>query len=209
MKKSVLFLAVLLAACGSKPVPPAWQMNAHSAIGGFEEAYLRGDTRIADAEFGRARREMASTGRPDLAARAELVRCAVQVASLDLNDCPGFAALAQDAGPQERSYAAYLGGRTGEVNAALLPEQHRALAGGGPLAAVADPLARLVGAGVRMRTGKITPEEIKLAVDTASDQGWRRPLLAWLGVQEKRAVGAGDEAAVAAIRRRIDLVTAR
>jgi hypothetical protein len=44
-------------------------------------------------------------------------------------------------------------------------------------------------------------------VDTASEQGWRRPLLAWLGVQEKRASDAGDSETAARIRRRIDLIS--
>jgi hypothetical protein len=43
-------------------------------------------------------------------------------------------------------------------------------------------------------------------VDTASAQGWRRPLLAWLGLQQQRAQQAGDAEAVARLARRIALV---
>jgi hypothetical protein len=43
-------------------------------------------------------------------------------------------------------------------------------------------------------------------VDTASAQGWRRPLLAWLGLQHQRALQAGDAEAAAGLQRRIDLV---
>jgi hypothetical protein len=70
---------------------------------------------------------------------------------------------------------------------------------------VADPLSRLVAAGALLKAGRITPADIGTAVDTASSQGWRRPLLAWLGVQEQRARAAGDTAAVERIRRRIAL----
>jgi hypothetical protein len=58
-----------------------------------------------------------------------------------------------------------------------------------------------------MKAGKIAPADIANAVDTASSQGWRRPLLAWLGVQERRAQAAGDAAAVQRIRRRIALAS--
>jgi hypothetical protein len=51
----------------------------------------------------------------------------------------------------------------------------------------------------------LTPADIALAADTASNQGWRRPLLAWLGVQLKRAQIAGD-ASAAVLQQRIDLV---
>jgi len=45
------------------------------------------------------------------------------------------------------------------------------------------------------------------AIDTASDQGWRRPLLAWLGVQAQRAEAAGDAQEEQRIRRRIALAS--
>jgi hypothetical protein len=44
------------------------------------------------------------------------------------------------------------------------------------------------------------------AVETASAQGWRRPLLAWLGVQAKLAEQGGDAAEAERVRRRMALV---
>jgi hypothetical protein len=70
-----------------------------------------------------------------------------------------------------------------------------------------DPLSRLVAYAVALRNGSINPAGISAAVEVASAQGWRRPLLAWLGVQEKRALDAGDREAAAAIRRRIELIS--
>lgn len=207
MKKSVILLTMILAGCASKPQPPAWQANAHGALDGYTDAWLHGDTAAADAEFARARRETASTGRFDRVAQAELVRCAAHVAALDY-DCPGYAALAADATPAQQAYAAYLQGQWQGLNTGLLPEQHRAVVTTGSLAGVQDPLARLVAAGALMKAGKIAPADIANAVDTASNQGWRRPLLAWLGVQEQRAQAAGDSAAVQQIRRRIALASA-
>lgn len=206
MKKSVILLTMVLAGCASKPQPPAWQANAHGALDGYTDAWLHGDTAAADAEFARARRETASTGRFDRVAQAELVRCAAHVAALDY-DCPGYAALASDATPAQQAYAAYLQGQWQGLDTGLLPEQHRAVVAGGTLAGVQDPLARLVAAGALMKAGKIAPADIANAVDTASNQGWRRPLLAWLGVQEQRARAAGDSAAVQQIRRRIALAS--
>lgn len=200
--------AIALAACGSKPVQPDWKANAGSSLKAFSNAYLKGDTSVADTEFKRARADMASTGRPDLVAHAELYRCATRVASIEYDDCPGFAAVAQDATAAEHAYAQYLSGRWQGLDAALLPEQHRAIVQGkGALAAIADPLSRLVAAGVLMRAERIAPADIVVASDTASEQGWRRPLLMWLGVSLKRAQAAGDAAAAARIQRRIDLAS--
>jgi hypothetical protein len=201
IQRCVAALAIILSGCASKPQPPAWQPDAKSSLDGYTAAWLEGDTQAADAEFARARRATASTGRFDLVAQAELVRCAARVAAL-VWECPGFTALANDATPAQRAYAAYLDGRWQGLDASLLPEQHRAVMASGKLDGVPDPLSRLVAAGALMKAGRITPAEIATAIDTASTQGWRRPLLAWLGVQEQRAQAAGDGAAVAQIRRR-------
>jgi hypothetical protein len=194
----------VLSGCAGGPQPPAWQGDARGALDGYTDDFLRGDSAAAAAEFARARSASASTGRFDIVAQAELVRCGVRAAALDF-DCAGFAALAADATPAQRAYAAYLDGRWQGLDTALLPEQHRAVVTGGTLAGVADPLARLIAAGALLKSGRITPADIGTAVDTASSQGWRRPLLAWLGVQEQRARAAGDTAAAERIRRRIEL----
>jgi hypothetical protein len=210
----VVVTILTLAACASKPAPPAWKSNASSSLSGFSDAYLKGDSAIAETEFARARNEIASTGRPDLVAHAELVRCATRVASLEYDNCPGFEALAQDATAGASAYAAYLAGRWQGLDPALLPVQHRAIvgataAGGGKsvLDAIEDPLSRLVAAGVLLQAGRIAPVDIGVATETASSQGWRRPLLMWLGVSAQRAQAAGDSAGLARIRRRIELTS--
>ena len=201
--------AVVLSACGSKPVQPDWKANASGALKAYSDAYLKGDAGVAATEFARARDDMASTGRPDLVAHAELYRCATRAASIELDDCPGFKSLAQDASAAERTYAAYLDGRWQGIDVALLPEQHRPVVqSSAPVASIADPLSRLVAAGVLMKTGRITPADIVVATDTASAQGWRRPLLMWLGVSLKRAQAAGDAAEAARIERRIGIAAA-
>jgi len=199
-----------LAACSSSPPAPQWQMSAKGSAERATEAALGGDIRVEAAEFARAREEMSRTGRPDLVARLELLRCATRVASLDFDPCIGFEALAGDAAAPELAYARYLSGAAEPGDAALLPEAHRALATGGTpdaaLAAIQDPVSRLVAAGVLMRSGRATPGVIAQAVETASARGWRRPLLAWLKVQQQRAQAAGDAEAAASLQRRIDLV---
>lgn len=204
MRLALAACALAVASCASGPPAPEWEATAHGALKGFQSAYLAGRTQAAEQEFARARSALAATGRAELVARAELVRCAARVASLDFDDCPGYRALAADAPPAERAYAAYLAGKARSDEIALLPEHHRT-ASAASLAAIADPFARLVAAGVLMRRGAIGPEGIATAVETSSAQGWRRPVLAWLGVQERRALAAGDGEAAKAIRRRMEL----
>lgn len=207
-----LGLAVALSACSSTLPPPDWQMNAKDSLDRSVTAYLQGNSRVEAVEFARARAELARTGQAELLARAELTRCAARVASLVFEPCAGFAALAQDASATERAYASYLAGQATPQDAALLPEQHRAVASATiaspatAVAGIADPLARLIAAGVLMQSARAEPAVMALAVDTASAQGWSRPLLAWLNVQALRAEAAGDADEAARLRRRIGLV---
>lgn len=188
LSRFILFVGIFLAGCASSPPTPDWQLNASQALQGFQAAYLKGETAASERDFARARAELARTGRADLLARAELVRCAVRVASLDFDDCPGFQALREGAAPAEIAYAQYLAGQgSHEVSD--------------------DPLSRLVAAGVNLRKGGIDPAGLSAAVDIASAQGWRRPLLAWLGVQAKRAEDAGDGETAARLRRRMALIS--
>ena len=190
MTRLWLLLGICLAGCAGGPPPPAWQASARFSLDAFQQAWLRGESRVADVEFARARAELASTGNAALVARAELIRCATRAAALEFDDCPGFEKLRADAGPDELAYADFLSGkgsrREGE-----------------------DAVSKLVSLGVLFKVGKATPEGIAQAVDLSSAQGWRRPLLAWLGVQEKRAEAAGDREALERIRRRIALVSGK
>ena len=200
---------LLLAGCGNKPRAPDWQMNAHDGLERYVKAYLGGKARVESSEFERARDELESTGQPGLVARAELTRCAVRVASLVMEPCEGFERLRADSPAAERAYADYLAGRIAPPDVPLLPPQHRAVAAGqgdaAAVQAIEDPLSRLVAAGVLFRTGRASPQVLAIAGDTASAQGWRRPLLAWLGVQAQRAEQAGATEEAQRLRRRMAL----
>lgn len=216
-RRTIRFTIVLIAGgalwgCASGPSMPDWQVSAVGHVERFTQALLRGDARVEAREFDLARAETARTGRPDQVARIELNRCATRVASLVFEPCAGFEPLRADAGDAERAYADYLDGRLlSAAQAALLPEHHRAVATGAASAALPpadDPLGRLVAAGVLLRRTQASPAVVGQAVETASEQGWRRPLLAWLGVQARLADQRGDAVEAARVRRRIDLVSA-
>ena len=193
LKVSLLMASLLMAACSSGPKAPAWQAEAKDAMTRANAAYLEGDSRVASAEMARVRKIISGTGRADLLATAELSHCAAHVASLVLEPCSGFEALRKDATPTQTAYADYLLGR-GPTPTAQTPE---------------EPLSRLLLAAIALQKGEANPGTITSAIDTASAQGWRRPLLAWLGVQAMRADQAGDTTEAQRIRRRMTLVEGR
>ncbi len=203
-----LAMTAVLAACAGGPQPPDWQLEAKGSMDRSVAAYMEGNSRVEMAELERARTQLTRSGRTDLLATAELLHCATRVASLVLDEpCAGFDKLRPDATEAQRAYADYLKGQMQPQGIALLPESQRAAAAGnaGALQGINDPLSKLVAAGVMLQTGKASPDVITQAIDTASDKGWRRPLLAWLGVQLRRAEQGGDTQAADKLRRRIEL----
>ena len=203
--RAIAVTTILLVSACSSPKPPNWQVEAKGSMERSTAAYLEGNSRVEAAELQRARSQLSSTGRPDLLATAELLHCATRVASLVFEPCAGFESLRRDANPAQLAYADYLRGQIQAPAIALLPRAQRGTAAGdaNTLAGTVDPLSVLVAAGVLLQTGKAGPAVIIQAIDTASSQGWRRPLLAWLGLQAERAELAGDVEEADRLRRRI------
>jgi hypothetical protein len=162
-------MALLLGACASQPPVPDWRVNAQAASERATSAYLAGNTRVANLEFDRMRKEVARTGDAGLMARAELLRCSTQVASLVFEPCSGFEALRADAAAPEIAYANYLAGRLQPQELALLPSAQqpaaqRLLQGGAIssgdaalLPAMDQPLPRLVAAALWFQAGARAP----------------------------------------------------
>ena len=212
LKILLLAIAGLLSACASTPKPADWQLNAKGAMERAVAAYLEGNNRVATAELTKARGDISGTGRADLMARAELLACASRVASLVFEPCDGFDKLRQDAAPAERAYADYLAGKLAAQDITLLPknQQLSAIANVNStlpaIESIVDPLAKLVAAATVFQAGRASPALVQAAVDAASSQGWRRPLLAWLGVQLKLFEASGNPAEAERVQRRIALV---
>ena len=207
-------LVAMLTGCAGSAASPDWMMNAVDASHAAAMAFFSGNDKLARYEFAKARSEVAQTGKPNLVARVELTRCAAHLASLVIAPCPGFERLQEDVGPTELAYAAFLTRPLTAPESASLPIQYRALAAAGTdtartaaLRAITDPFSRLIAAAVLIRDAHGTPEILSLAIDTASENGWRRPLLAWLGASASVAERNGQTALAMGLRRRMSLVT--
>lgn len=209
----LLALSLFLAGCAGAPAAPDWQANAHVALAAHVSAWFAGRDRVAMQELDIARREVARTGDAGQLARVELTACAARLASLEAGDCPAFAPLSQDADAGMQAYAAYLAGRWQGLDPRLLPAAQQAVVTTtdalAVVQAIEDPFSRLVAAGALLRAGRLPPQGIALAIDTAAQQGWRRPLLAWLGFDRDRLAAAGDKAGAEARQRRMDIVAAK
>lgn len=209
----LLIAAALLSACGGTPPPPDWKLNAVTLIEHAQQRWLEGDTKAAELAETKARREIAKSGRIDLLARAELSACATRIASLDFATCAAFDKLAADAGVSDKVYARFLAADWTGLDAKALPAHYGDLisakddaAANRAVAEIKQPLPRLIAAALLFRAGRAAPTTLSAAVETASERGWRRPLLAWLEVERKRAQAGGDGEAATLLQKRIDFI---
>lgn len=204
-------IAALSACAGLRP--PGWQTDTQANLERYRLHYLDGDSARAQRDFRIAMTQLGSTGRLDLAARAELLRCALATASLNFDACAGFSSRQADANDEDRAYGHFINGQWSQVDPALLPARYRRVfdardeaAQNAAAATIDDPLSRLVAVGTLFRMGRVSATGLDAAIAAASAQGYRRPLLALLTVQAKRAEAADDVAALELIRRRIILL---
>ena len=204
---------ILTSACSSAPPPPDWKIDAQGLLEGYGKHYLDGNGPLAERNFAKARAEIARTARLDLAAKAELIRCAFHTAALDFTPCTEYDRLSTHASDEDAAYDRFLTGDWQGLETGRLPAQYRELlaakddvARSKALEGIRDPVSRAIAAGVLLRTERAAPEVIAAATRNASEQGWRRPLLAWLEVQAKRAEATGDRQALDLVRQRIELL---
>jgi len=203
----------LLSACAGGPPPADWQIAGHTGLARFGQAWLSGETRSAEVPMASARQSIASTGRLDLAARLELARCGYLTAGLVFECAALTSEIRTQATADDQAYARFLQGDWSGLEAHHLEARYRPLlqakdaAGRNDAAhAIADPVSQLIAAALLLRRNEATPALITTAIDTASAQGWRRPLLAWLGIAKQRAEQAGDTRARAHYQQRISLI---
>lgn len=214
--KSLFALAclILLGACGSGgPPPPDWKTDAADLVERYKKHALVGENRLAERYFQQAVAATGGAGRVVDTARLWLVHCATRRAMLIDDACPEYVELASiEPDAADQAYYRFLTLDWEAVDIARLPRQHRDLVRGSPaarpalLAAIDDPLARLLDAGLLVMRQEADAGTLALAVETASLQGWRRPLLTYLKLQEKQAAARNDPGEQARLAQRIRLV---
>lgn len=214
MKRGIIWAGLLLlSACGSAGPPvPDWKTDAVDFIERYKKHALLGEHAVAERFFQRALRATGGAGRISETARLWLAHCATRRASLQDDDCSEYAELAKlETSAEDRAYFQFVTLKWNELDAAKLPAQYAGLVKSDParlntqIAAVEDPLSRLLAASLVTQRGQADHTTLTIAMETASAHGWRQPLLTYLKLLEKSAAsrGATSEQQAYAVRIRL------
>lgn len=213
MKLFLTACLILLAGCGGKTPPPDWKVDSADLIERYKKHELRGENILAERYFQQAVNAAGSAGQVAETARLWLVRCAVRRASLDDDDCSEYVELAKlETTDEDRAYYQFITLDWNGVEASRLPKHYAALLAGpadkrlAQVAAIDAPLSRLLAASLVVQRGEADDALLALATETASAEGWKRPLLVYLKLAEKRASEREDAATLADIQARIRLI---
>jgi hypothetical protein len=213
--KILLVLAglVMLTACRGGPPPPDWKTDAADLIERYQKHALLGENVLAERYFQQAVGATGGAGRVAETARLWLVRCATRRAMLIDDACAEYAELAGSTpNAADHAYYRFLTLHWEAIDVALLPGQHRDLvrapAAKRPeaLSRIDDPLARLLDASLLVMRQEADAATLTLAAETASERGWRQPLLTYLKLQQQQAAVRGDPTDLDRLSRRIRLI---
>ena len=219
MKKLFFFLLplLLLTGCGAKPAP-LWISSGHKQLESFKQDFLTGrDSSITESHFRKAVEEIKKGGDADLLGKAWLTRMALQVAIREeLEEGEYLKIESVEPVPANRNFYLLLKGDTGQVDVSLLPEAYRpfwkaflsrdATKAAASIAAIEDPIPRLIASGLAVSHRLEDDALLRTAVETASRNGWKRALSAWLERLQSYYEAAGDVKNASAIRARIDMM---
>jgi hypothetical protein len=220
MKKTLglLFLLLVIAGCSSKPAP-VWIDAGYQQLETFKRDYLTGrPPLVTELHFKMATEEIKKSGDLDLLGKAWLTRMALQAAILEEVAADEYEKIdAASSVPANRNFYLFLTGKSGRVDDALLPAQYRPFlkalrnrdAGAvvKTMTGIDDPLSRMIAAGLAVRSGIENESLLQAAGETASQNGWKRALVAWLDRLRLFYEKSGEAAKAATLCQRIDLIT--
>lgn len=184
----VVFLC--LGGCASKAIPQ-WQTASFNHMETFKQYYLAGDEKNAERYFSKAIAEIKTSGRMDILAKGYLTKYAVQAATLDVISGTEFLEI-NNVCPDRinMNFYTFLTGNFDTVDNEILPPRYKHFIltfQDGTLddlnhdiTQIKDPLSRLVTVGLTIKHRRYNEATLKIALNTASVEGWKRALVAYL-----------------------------
>lgn len=206
----------LLWGCGLKSIPE-WRTASFNHLEQYKKYFLTGREQLAAIHFQKAVNELKGSGNLSLLMTVYLTRSALHVAILEAPQGEEYLEIAKVwPSDDHQDYYFLLEGRFAEIQKSSLPTSYQDLVttieeGNAKritetIRNIQDDLSRLIAIGVVVRYGVVNEAILTQAVDLASVNGWRKPLLIYLNRLKSfyETTGKRDQAEI--IRLKIELL---
>ncbi len=202
---------------GATTPAPVWKENAYRQLDEYKNSFLTGKEASTEPHFVKARREIAAGNDLNLLSVAYLTQYALHTASLESFDSSDFAKLYRlEPNPAGMAYCHFLKGNFSAVDVKLLPSRYAGILKAASandmkmaiqeIAAIDDPLSRLIACGVWVRYLPPSEAIIRMGITTASVNGWQRPLWSYLSKLHDYYLEKGENDKATAIKTRLNLL---
>lgn len=193
MKKivTISILILFLFGCGGAKQIPEWMNVSFSQLENYKKNYLIGNDRIAELQFNKAVDEIKKSGNLEILGRTYLTKYGVHVAVLETFDDKDYLRIdALQTVGQNRTFYHFLKGSFDKIDETLLPKHYEGVLkilrkgksenAAHEISKMEDPLSKLIAAGLLVQNNIYDEGILKIAIDTASQNGWKKALLAYL-----------------------------
>ncbi|MBT8490661.1 MAG: hypothetical protein KJN62_06415 [Deltaproteobacteria bacterium] len=187
---TIIVFLLSLGGCSSTAVPQ-WQTASFNHMETFKQYYLAGDERNAERYFSKAIAEIKKSGSMEILAKGYLTKYAVQAATLDAIGGTEFLEI-NNVFPDRinMNFYTFLTGTFDTLDNEILPPRYKHFILtfhdgtiddlNHDITQIKDPLSRLVTVGLTIKHGRYNEATLKIALNTASVEGWKKALVAYL-----------------------------
>ncbi len=216
--RNIIFIALLMfiGACSSQPIPQ-WKDTSSRQLDNYKVNFLIDKEDATEPHFAQAKKAISSNNDLNLLATAYLTKYALHTAALeDFADSEFLRIAKLQPNADNRAYYDFLKGNFGKIDPGMLPANYNKLlplimdnnlsAARLEIAAINDPLSRLIACGVWVKYLPSDENILRLAIDTAAQYGWRRPLWAYLAHLQKYYTEHQETSKAENIKERLELL---
>jgi hypothetical protein len=189
-KLPFILILFLICACGSKQIPE-WKDTSARQLENYKYYFLTDRESASEPHFVKAKKAIARSNDLNILGTAYLTKYALYVSIIENFDDTDFLRINKlQPNAKNFSYYNFIKGNFHAADYNLLPAHYSKLlkpAQGKDLAtavkeisSIDDPLSRLVACGVWVKYLPYDDNILQIAINTAADNGWGKPLFAYL-----------------------------
>ena len=215
-KLPFILILFLICACGSKQIPE-WKDTSARQLESYKYYFLTDKEGTSEPHFVKAKKAIARSNDLNLLGIAYLTKYALYVSIVEDFDDTDFLRINKlQHNAKNFSYYNFIKGNFHAADYYLLPAHYGKLlkpaqdkdlaAAVKEISSIDDPLSRLVACGVWVKYLPYDDNILQIAINTAADNGWGRPLFAYLTRLQQYYLDHHETVKAASIKERLELL---